>query len=104
MGGESDVPGVGIILSVSAKCVLLIDPRTYCCLVDYSHEDIASWSHSFDSFALVVGKSVGGGGVGGGGGGGVQKSFFVTSQGKDIDDLMTVYHRHGASHVSTKDR
>jgi hypothetical protein len=94
-----------IILSVSARCVLLIDPCTHCFIAEFKHEDILSWNHSFDSFALVIGK-----------GGGrrpaekdpytgqsskifsamhVQyKSFFVTAQGKDIDDLLTIYHKH----------
>ena len=52
----NSTPYVDIILSISMKCVLLIDPINKHYLVEYSYEQIYSWGYSFDSFVLVIGR------------------------------------------------
>lgn len=88
-----------IALAVGPKCLALVDVNSNNYLSVYTHDQIASWGHSFDAFVLITGssaaKSVSGGTSASGGSATSQvKSYFQTPQGKDIDDLLRVYQHH----------
>lgn len=87
-----------IALAVGPKCLVLVDVNTNNYLSVYTHDQISSWGHSFDAFVLVVGTSSAKNGAGAttapGNSGAQVKSYFQTSQGKDIDDLLRVYQHH----------
>ena len=70
-----------IVLSVSVKSILLLDPISKQHLAEYKYSDIYSWGHSFDSFVLIIGSKSS-----------QSKSYFKTSQGKEIDSLVKMYH------------
>ena len=66
---------------MSVKSILLLDPISKQHLAEYKYSDIYSWGHSFDSFVLIIGSKSS-----------QSKSYFKTSQGKEIDSLVKMYH------------
>ena len=72
-----------IVLSVSANSILLLDPVSMHYLAEYKYGDLYSWGHSFDSFVLIIGSKSS-----------QSKSYFKTTQGKEIDGLVQIYHEH----------
>lgn len=72
-----------IVLSVSANSILLLNPVSMHFLAEYKYSDIYSWGHSFDSFVLIIGSKSS-----------QSKSYFKTTQGKEIDGLVRIYHDH----------
>lgn len=70
-----------IILAITPHSVVIIDPRRYSFLVEYPHDQLVSWGHSFDSFLLIVGHNKSN----------QTKSYFRTKQGKEIEDILSFY-------------
>lgn len=72
-----------LVLAVNPRSVIVIDPSQLTFLADYSFDQIQSWGHSFDSFALAVGAKES-----------QTKSYFRTAQGKEIEELLRIYTSH----------
>lgn len=76
-----------LILAVNPRSVVVIVP-TYCSfLADYAFDQIHSWGHSFDSFALAVGTKES-----------QTKSYFRTAHGKEIEELLRIYTTQSLKH------
>ncbi len=69
-----------LVIALTPRSVIIIDVSTNSFLADYNYDQIYSWGHSFDSFVLVIGsKST------------QVKSYFRTSQGKEIEEMLKIY-------------
>jgi hypothetical protein len=79
-----------LILAVNMRSVIVIDPTYLSFLADYSFDQIQSWGHSFDSFALSVGAKDS-----------QSKSYFRTAQGKEIEELLRIYTSQVSKRTST---
>lgn len=73
-----------LVLSITARSVIIVDIQTSAFLAEYSYEQIYSWGHSFESFVFVIGSKSS-----------QVKSYFRTSQGKEIDEILKVYASNG---------
>lgn len=73
-----------LVLAINARSVIIVDTISCSFLADYAFEQIHSWGHSFDSFVLTVGSAES-----------QTKSYFRTSQGKEIEDLLRIYSQSG---------
>ncbi|RYH13585.1 hypothetical protein EON65_35300 [archaeon] len=72
-----------IILAITFKSVVLVDIATNAYLAEYLHSSIYSYTHSFDTFILVIGNKSSN-----------IKYYFKTNQCQEIGDLLTIYAEH----------
>jgi len=66
-----------IVLAVTCRSVLVLDPISATYLVEYPLSNVVSWGNSFNSFALVLGTKTS-----------QEKVYFKTNHAQEISDII----------------
>jgi hypothetical protein len=72
-----------VFLAVNPRGVLIINPDTKAVLASHPYSEVPTWGHSGSSFVLHIGSLLK-----------QTKMYFLSDQGKEINDLVRAYVNH----------
>ena len=85
----SPAAGLSVVLSVSAKGLVIVDATEMTYVAEFAHDQLLAWSHSFDSFIFTA---VSAANSAKGGERLKVKMRFRTLQGEEINNLLNIYN------------